>query len=154
MWPLFVLWLSTPSAVGVQVQWLQVVLIHLYLYGFWWYVRIYGNYAPLYGRAGAQSTCCAHEGRTSTVLSVRVVIEAPNESNASVSIVLFLYRTTTEASSLPPLPIPACTYLYCFDERNNYCFERLLVLVFHWYWYWFKIYWWMCQKIVNTLLQG
>ena len=35
------------------------------------------------------------------LLSVTVVIEAPNDSDASVSMVLLLDRTTTEASILP-----------------------------------------------------
>ena len=78
----------------------------------------------LYRWVGTQSTCCANKGWTSTMLSVTVVIEAPNESDASVSMVLLLDRTTTEASSFPPSPYSLLVYTYCFGEQNNYCFEQ------------------------------
>ena len=58
--------------------------------------------------------CSQFAGKTSTVLSVTVVIEALNESDASVSMVIFLDCTTTEASSLPPPPhlFPVCTLFW------------------------------------------
>ena len=62
------------------------------------------------GRVGAQSTCCLHEGRTS--LSVTVVIEAPNESHANVSMILLLDRGFE-------LLVMYVLYIICFGERNN-----------------------------------
>ena len=47
------------------------------------------------------------------MLSVTVVIEAPNEGIASISMVIVLDGTTTETSSLPPLSllVHTCTAL-------------------------------------------